>query len=303
MSTETVARHGPTKLRPPSICFVYEEGDQPSTRWFLYPARYLESASTCTFAALEAGYEPNADIYVVERALWRVPIERLRSKRKRIFGWLDDAVWLMPILTPQAEAWQQRWSEYIQLMGQVDGMICPSRLLAADLRRLTNTPIHHIPNYHDFPVVPTDQHDLNLAGWGGSYLHWTSWRDSGAYRKIPSHLRVEIIDNFLVAEMLKPYNEVTLIPVLDFTAYLTRVATWGFYVIPMAGAYDARRSWIKFLEAAYTMTSVILMGDKATPAYADCPLEERSLEELARWAEAQRITQHLDEWTGVLFDG
>jgi hypothetical protein len=291
-----------TKLQAPSVCFVYEEGDQPSTRWFLYPARHL-SASTCTFAALEHGYEPDADIYVVERALWRTPIERLRAKYKRIFGWLDDAVWLMPIQTPQAEAWNIRWPEYIRLMGQVDGMICPSRLLAADLGGLTTTPTHYIPNYHDFPVIAAGEHDPELAGWGGSYFHWTSWRDSGAYKQIPSHLRVEIIDNFLVAEMLKPYNEVELVPALEFSAYLARVATWGFYVIPMAGAYDARRSWIKFLEAAYAQTSIILMGDKPTPAYADCPWHIRGLVERAQWAEAQRITHHLEEWIGVLLDG
>jgi hypothetical protein len=302
MSTKTPLVHSP------SVCFVYEEGDQPSTRWFLYPARFLASAGTCTFAALEHGYEPDADIYVVERALWRTPIERLRAKRRRIFGWLDDAVWLMPIQTPQSEAWKQRWPEYIRLMDQVDGMICPSRLLATDLAALTTTPTHYIPNYHDFPVIAPSEHDLELAGWGGSYFHWTSWRDSGAYKQVPSHLRVEIIDNFLVAEMLRPYNQVELVPALEFGAYLERIATWGFYVIPMAGAYDARRSWIKFLEAAYVGTSVCFMGDHDLEghepvAYADCPSRRIGIASLVQWAEAQRITHHLDEWIGVLFDG
>jgi len=289
--------------RAPSVCFVHEDGNQPSTRWFLYPARHLESASTCTFAELEAGHEPDADVYVVERSLWRVPIERLRARRKRLFAWLDDAVWLLPILTPQAEAWRARWPEYLRLLDRIDGVICPSALLAADMGRFTHTTTHYIPNYHDFPVIPEGRHALDVAGWGGSYFHWTSWRDSGAYRNIPTHLKVEIIDHSLVAEMIRPYNEVKLWPCLDFEAYLQRVAEWGFYLIPMMGAYDARRSWIKFLEAAYVMTSVRLMGDTATPAYADCPLDMLSIEKLARWAEAQRITQHLAEWRGVLFDG
>lgn len=287
--------------RSPTICFVHEEGDQPSTRWFLYPAQHLESASTCTLTALERGCEPDADIYVVERALWRVPIERLRAKRKRIFGWLDDAVWLMPILTPQALAWNVRWPEYIRLMGQVDGMICPSRLLAADLGALTTTPTHYIPNYHDFPRQEHGKRDLGVVGWGGSYLHWVSWRDSSAYKLIPPDFRVEIIDHYLVAEMLKPYNKVKLVPALAFEDYLRHVANWDSYVIPMAGAYDQRRSWIKVLEAAYCGTETMLFGDTALP-YADCP-DVAFIGMGKEWAEEQRITRHLDEWTGVLFNG
>ena len=97
-------------------------------------------------------------------------------------------------------------------------------------------------------------------------------------------------------------------PTLEFTAYLERVATWGFYVIPMAGAYDAHRSWIKFLEAVYVGTSVFFTGTHdleghEPPAYADCPSRMLGSANLMRWAEEQRITHHLDEWIGVFSHG
>jgi hypothetical protein len=283
-----------------AVCFVHEEFYQPSTRWFLYPARHLESASSCTFTELERGQEPDAAVYVVERALWRVPFERLHSKRKRIFGWLDDAVWQMPLQSPQAELWRGRWPDYIQLLAKVAGMICPSRLLAEDIGQLTTTPVHYIPNYHDFPVVAAGVHDRGVVGWGGSYLHWISWRDSGAYKLIPPDLTVEIIDHYIVAQMIKPFNKVKLLPTLAFADYLRHVVNWDAYVIPLAGDYDLRRSWIKVLEAAYCGTPVMAFG--MLGPYADCPLAA-FVGTGQEWAEAQRITQHLDEWKGVLFDG
>jgi hypothetical protein len=239
---------------------------------------------------------------VIERALWRVPIARLRAQRRRILAWLDDAVWMMPISVPSAEAWRVRWPAYVRSLGQIDGVICPSRRLASDIGKLTSTPTHFIPNYHDFPLIPEGAHDLGVAGWGGSYLHWTSWRDSGAFRQIPKHLRVEIIDHFLVAEMLRPYNQVVALPPMSIEAYLQRVASWGFYVIPLAGPYDARRSWIKFLEAAYVGTSPILFNPEEIQIYADCP-QQLGIESQMRWAEEQRITRHLDEWRGVIYHG
>ena len=249
------------------------------------------------------GREPDAAVYVIERVLWRVPIERLRARHKRILVWLDDAVWLMPIQIPSAEAWKARWPAYVRSLGQIDGVICPSHLLAQDIGKLTSTPTHFIPNYHDFPFIPEGEHNLGVAGWGGSYFHWTSWRDSGAYMQVPGHLRIEIIDHAMVAEMLRPYNhQVLALPALDFEAYLRRVATWGFYMIPLAGEYDARRSWIKFLEAAYVGASPILFDPEETQVYADCP-QQSGIENQRRWAEAQRITHHLDEWRGVIYHG
>jgi hypothetical protein len=280
------------------ICFVHVSTELPSTRWFLYPAPHL-GASSCTVAELQAGLEPNADIYVVQHDLLAIPFARLRSRHKRIFLWLDDAIWMYPIKTIPGDRIAQLWPSYQLALPLVDGAICPSRLLAQDIGKFAHVPTFYIPNYHDFPSLDACvERDPDLVGWGGSYFHLVSWRDSGAYKCIPKSFHVEIIDHHLVAEMIRPFNEVTLLPCLAFEAYLRRVQTWAFYVLPLAGGYDLRRSWIKVLEAAYCGTPVLPFGVNLA-TYVECPHEAWSGTG-QDWAEDQRITHHLEAWKGVL---
>ena len=126
-----------------------------------------------------------------------------------------------------------------------------------------------------------------LVGWAGSLQHVVSWRESGMWSRVPENCVVEVMDHMQVFMALKPYVMARFIPyAITVQAYLERVATWDAYLIPMAGEYDRRKSWVKALDACYAGVPWISDGDVDAEVYRDVPFG-KSLE----WLK--------DGWTGL----
>jgi hypothetical protein len=305
-----------------TACFVYAGESQPSEMWLGYAQTALGAAS-CTIGAALNGIEPKADVYVAQMTQLKPPIERWHGRGAKVFVWIDDALFLMPKLLPASFAWKNVWPDVCRWLKDVDGIISPSAVLAQDMQ-LINNRAFHVPNYHNFPVIKTDvkyPYQSCYAprfGWGGSFYHWQSWRDTGLYKCLPDDSVITIIDNEPVAEMIRKYSRCTVEfkPYMNHAAYLREMATWDFALLPVQGEYDKRRSWIKALEANYVGTTWLAVGDAARFVY-DEAFGGRVLDDAVEllddsildypqqyngcWAEGQRITKHVEEWQGVLY--
>lgn len=299
------------KGKETKVCFVVTDSESPSTRWFLYAGRAL-GAKISTFYALGEGAHSDCDVYVLERETWRFPFQRLG--RARVLAWLDDAYHLMPSIAHNVRYWQDMLPMFRRCLRKCDGVIAPNPHLLADYAEYVPE-AYLIPNYHNFPKLPDDiERKKDLIGWGGSWAHWPSWRDTGLHLYLPKEYAVQICGSKPVWYMAQMYH-----PNVEFVAdqhmpgYLKTQATWNAALIPVSGEYDKRRSWVKAVEAAYSGTPWCAVGDVADLLYGNCQggvtypdptrLESFLGKEIPSgqsWAESLRITNHLDEWWAAL---
>jgi hypothetical protein len=284
-------------------CFVVAGWDQPSSHWMTHAAKRL-GWPICTVAQAGGGEEPEAEVYVVQMTQVPPPTRRWQTRGKGVFLWLDDALWLMPDFTKPAKMWQGLWPEVLHWLAEVDGVIAPSQVLADDLSRW-NRNVNFIPNYHayDEALIPQVAR-TKLIGYAGSLYHWLSWRDTRAWETLPKGAGMVIVDLAMLAsaiELARPDLRVTRTGRLDTYDYLGQLASWRYEPIPMHGAYDLRRSWIKALECCLVGTPWQPIGNACEAVYAGVPNYEQPDTNLAKvWARQQHIQYHLDEWKGVL---
>lgn len=307
--------------REPSLCFVSANDKSAgkadaSEIWFGFAAQGL-GAATCTAREAMLGEEPDCDVYVVNRALWDVPLTRWTNRNKRVFVWIDDAFTYLPPISQIYTNWQTLMPEFKRLLARVDGLIAPNPFLAADWSGLCAA-TYFIPNYHAIePPMREARRDCLTLGWGGSTNHLTSWRDTQAFRYIPPEFQVRIVSNALIGSLIEPYNFVENIGHLPYPDYLAEMASWDVCLIPVHGEYDRRRSWIKALECCLVGTPWVAVGD-AIDIYRQVPGGARLLDPTTipqgiedamradlgvnlEWALRQHIRYHLAEWRNVLF--
>jgi len=279
-----------------------------------------------------------ADVIIIERlgfAVRRDMIESWRDQGKRVFLRFDDAYVHMPHWSP---SWQVTWCQYLQgqpaltaFKNQIrlfDGYSTPSRLLTNDYSNFGKGTF--IPNRPDLltfpqPKLPTDMPSnvLNVV-WGGSIPHRQSWTDSGAAEAINRYFSVctkgfrlhllgargwypDVFDR--VRYVTYPWAPIPL-----YRERLRQIADVG--LAPLAGPYDARRSWIKVL--VYSLLGIPWIASDMPPyegckggllventfdgwfaalaAIRDPDLRRRLRQEGMDWAWGQGIRDHVQEW-------
>lgn len=153
----------------------------------------------------------------------------------------------------------------------VDAITSPSLLILADWNKY-NPYTYYRPNYIDIETydVPLNNKDNFIVGWGGGSSHYSSFRDSGivdAIRKIVNQgKRFNItfkINGSKAARNLLPQEKVIFHPWIKHTEWPKELATYNIGLIPLAGQYDRRRSFIKTLE--YTLMGIPWIGTNYEP--------------------------------------
>jgi hypothetical protein len=301
----------------PTICLVETAEGSPPGQWFQWVGQGLPGSWLSNLTQIEQGLEPRCDIYVIERELWRVPLKRLRSRGARIFCWLDDAFGLMPLdfETPFA-VWRDKLPLLKRLLGQIDGVILPSPILAADFAPFARQ-AYFIPNYHRVLCPPVHAGVPRRWGWGGTSQHVVSWRETRFYEYIPADVTLRVVGTAYCQALARDHCRVDPLPWMEYRAYLAELASWECCLIPISGEYDLRRSWIKALECCLVGTPWLAIGDaidiyRGIPGGA-CYLDAVGLEgkvdsairaatpESVTWAKAQHMDDHFQEWKDVLF--
>jgi len=303
----------------PRICFVGSDENQPARRWFLYPSHVLPNSISCDINAAQAGEEPDADIYVVQ-ICWRMPpAARWQALGKRVFYWLDDAIWMVPIPTEASSYWERLWPFWLEILKTSDGIITPSVELSGRLADEFGLNTMTVKNYHDYPPFSHSEewtYEKLMTGYGGSAYHWTSWRDTELADKlleVKDDVECHIIGNAIVSQMLRDRGlDVMSWPVQDWRGYLGMIARWDMGLIPVSGPYDMCRSWIKALEYALCGTPWIAYG-AGSLIYSDveggvCVAQGEELKDylhrarpeerryMQGWAESQHVRYHVNEW-------
>lgn len=274
-----------------------------------------------------------ADTIVLERVLfghWQSHVYRWKQQGKKVFTTFDDAYWLMPDYMTSKPTWDKKvvGQFYETLRALIDGIIIPSVGLQKALAHRTNLlshKIHVIPNYPDLsfpayryalemPKMRSD--DRYVIGWGGSHHHSMNQLIPVFEELIKREPRVQIwiVGNNRAFNLLEsiPMEHKRFFPALPYGPYLATIKQFDIFAIPLAGKYDACRSWIKPLEAALMGVPWVANENRI---YKDCKggvlvkskkqWVEALLSPIAAdpgWAMQQDITDHIGEYLEV-FDG
>lgn len=161
----------------------------------------------------------------------------------------------------------------------VDGLVSPSKLILADWQQtLPGLQVAWVPNYPPLAAYnvkrtrsPRDD-GTTWVSWGGSAGHLQSFADTGIVYALARVLSSRPTARFVyVGSDLRGYGAVPLRASQKLHFNWRRYAEWpqilaNFDVglVPAAGEFDARRSWIKPLE--YSLLGIPWIASKC-PAY------------------------------------
>ena len=261
----------------------------------LLPIEYFAENGPAAAYALE-----DADVIVLQRGAmpdtWAA-VDHWRQRGKIILADIDDGY---PQITPEHPAfnfWHKGISvdaagrqmqlprpaiyEMADGLRRLKGLTAPNRLILSDWLAAVGVNGRYVPNF--LPTRPylsatrtrSPQSDGTYwIAWGGSAGHFVSFQNSGILyalarviskrpnaRFIMCGADVRIID----ALPLKDEQKINL-HWRPYTEWPERLVNFDLGLIPVAGDFDARRSWLKPLE--YSLCSVPWIASKS-PAYAD----------------------------------
>ncbi|MGY5875153.1 MAG: glycosyltransferase [Candidatus Thorarchaeota archaeon] len=138
-----------------------------------------------------------------------------------------------------------------------DGLTTPSFRLAQDWQEYTEH-VHVVPNYPDIDMYKLDEKivdDEFIIGWGGSHAHIESWKKSGiisalrAVVKENDHVKLLLAGDPRVKKLINlPRGRVEYQKKVPHSEWHTILKRFNIGIVPLAGEYDKRRSWIKALE-------------------------------------------------------
>lgn len=218
-----------------------------------------------------------ADVIVIQRNLFGAcfsAVEYWKSRGKVIVVDLDDGYQVMTEDTgcPSFKFWHRGEFDAgngtkghmdptpLEQLGWglklVHGLTSPSKVILDDWAHLQ--PVRRwVPNYYHPRFYPShpEKHEGLIIGWAGSATHLKSWKDSG----IAQGLRrlVKKHDNVFVAvagdkrafdRLEIPPSRKIHIPWTPYALFHETLNRFDIGVIPLAGEYDRRRSFIKTLE-------------------------------------------------------
>jgi glycosyltransferase involved in cell wall biosynthesis len=157
----------------------------------------------------------------------------------------------------------------VKLCGSVSS---PSKLICQDWQYYV--PTYHLPNYLEtnlYKAKPAYKEPGKIyIGWGGGGSHLKSFRDSGIKKalwnisqKYKNTVLLLIGDMNLKSVVDWPQGRLLMSnsqPQLTFAEQMTR---FDIGLIPLAGEYDRRRSWLK--SAEYSLMGIPWVGSDYEP--------------------------------------
>jgi len=195
---------------------------------------------------------------------------------KRIIVDLDDAYQYMPTSLHAFRFWhegvvRQKDKEIKLMYKPIDQLLwslkmirylsSPSEIILNDWSKYDIKTIL-IPNYIESEkyrkhMVEDINGEIHL-GWGGSSTHYISFRESGIInaltRILKKHKNVKLClttpDERVVSEFKPIKDKIVYQSWVSYEEWPKALAKTDIGIIPLAGKYDERRSWIKPLELA-----------------------------------------------------
>jgi len=164
---------------------------------------------------------------------------------------------------------------------RVKGITAPNKLILSDWLQAVGVRGAYLPNY--IPVKPylsavktrSPEFDRTVwLAWGGSAGHYVSFTDSNILyalaRVVAKRPHVRFVmagaDMRIIHSLpLKDEQKINL-HWRPYSEWPERLVNFDIGLIPLAGDFDARRSWLKPLE--YSLCNVPWIASKS-PAYAD----------------------------------
>lgn len=241
-----------------------------------------------------------ADLVVFERLVIGIQIERIIDMQaigKIIVADLDDGYHYMPQSVGPYRFWHEGYvmverdgkQEEVKLtvppveqlvwgVKFCNALTSPSKLILDDWKKY-NKNIYLMPNY-----IPTEMYLPSkrgartqeerdgrfIIGWGGSWSHLESWKESAIIPAIRTILNKHQHVILRIAGGDARVIEAINMPGRVFSTGWTSLKDWSgvlaeydLGLIPLYGKYDDRRSWIKTLE--YTLMGIPWIGTKMTP--------------------------------------
>lgn len=296
----------------------------------------------------------NADVIVLQRGAmpptWPA-IAYWKTKGKIILADIDDgypqiteehpafAFWHQGISRgPNGEAQRLPRPAILDMadgLRQFHGLTAPNRLVLDDWRKAVGVKGAFLPNYPDLKVYqahtrsrsPADDGTVWVA-WGGSAGHLRSFRDSGILYAIARVMSTRPHARFIYVGADPRIMDA--IPLIDgqkqhfnwlpYSQWPGLLANFDIGLVPCAGEFDARRSWIKPME--YSIMGIPWIASK-TPAYdgleqygvfvdntpdawaaaleeaIDHKADERRVRHAFKWARELSIDRHVDDIASI----
>lgn len=243
----------------------------------------------------------DADVIVLQRGAmpdtWAA-LEHWRQRGKVVLADIDDGYPQITAEHPAFEFWHRgivrghdgavvnqlprpAIQEMAAGLARVRGLTAPNRLILADWAEVVGVPGQYVPNY--LPTRPylaakrtrgPDMDGTVWVAWGGSAGHFGSFRDSGVLYALARviakrpHVRFVMMGadlRILASLPLKDSQKINL-HWRPYAEWPGRLVNFDVGLIPVAGAFDARRSWLKPLE--YSLAGVPWIASRSA-AYED----------------------------------
>jgi glycosyltransferase involved in cell wall biosynthesis len=255
------------------------------------PVEYLRVEEW--LSALEDEWTKAADLVIFQRNTFGYAINKIlywRTLGKPIVVDLDDAYGLMGLDTgsPNAEFWalgiQTEDGKRVQLEPKpydllkwglkiAGALSSPSELILDDWKdfgiRRYLLPNYVDPSYYKRVEVYREPGKIYIGG-GGSMGHIKSWRDSGiseALSKICREDKRLIVafagDERVYSRVNVPRSNKAPLGWVSPILYHRSLSLFDIGVVPLAGEYDRRRSWIKPVE--YAIMGIPWIGTNYEP--------------------------------------
>lgn len=219
-----------------------------------------------------------AEVIVVERLLIMeilTMMECWKAMGKTVLGTIDDDYQHMPRSVTAYSFWHQgaivkngktinvtpppieqlTWGAKL-----VDGLLVASKQLLEDWKRVTPY-TYWFPNFMDserYIQVRRIEHDPEhlVIGWGGSFTHVESWKQSGILQALSDVFQARPKIQLLLAggderifDLIRIHpSRKHLVRWQNVQVWPSILAQFDIGLIPLAGVYDQRRSWIKAIE-------------------------------------------------------
>lgn len=292
----------------------------------------------------------DADVIVLQRGAmpdtWPA-LDYWRQRGKIVLADIDDGY---PQITQEHPAWafwhrgiiQDAQGNRQQLprpaiyemadgLRRVKGLVSPNKLILSDWLQSVGVRGEYVPNYIPTALytsakrtrATTDDGAVWIA-WGGSAGHFVSFQNSGILYALARVMAKRPYTRFIMAGA--DTRIIDALPLKDeqkinlhwrpFAEWPSRLVNFDIGLIPCAGDFDARRSWLKPLE--YSLCGVSWIASKS-PAYSelseygtfvdntpdawaealeralDQPPDETRQRQAAKWARAQDIDSNVDK--------
>lgn len=254
-----------------------------------------------------------ADVVVIERNFWGPVINAVRSLKqlgKLVIADFDDNYGMMTAMNPAARHWVQNLhrsqdgsnmiygpgflNEWKACLREFHAYHTPSKVLTSDWQGL-NSRGYVVNNHPDYNWPSWNSRNLKpsiplIVGWGGGQSHYESFSDSkvitALHRLCEQHPGIQV--GLITADQRLP-KLLGLPPTRFFHHRGVPLHLWPALVtvfdigfVPLAGAYDDRRSHLKVLELGARGIPWVAID---RPPYYGCPGGILIKDETDAWVE------------------